>query len=65
MVLKLKRDSSLFKGAMVNIAKFILLHIALNGSYCKVWQFHFTKFNGDCYEVRQFVLFPNAKVVIA
>ena len=24
-----------------------------------------TKFNGDCNEVRQFVLFPNAKVVIA
>ena len=24
---------------MANVAKFILLHIALNGSYCKVWQF--------------------------
>ena len=39
MVLIIKKDSSLLKSAMANVAKFILLHIALNGSYCKVWQF--------------------------
>ena len=66
MVLVIKRDSSLLKSAIANVAKFILLHIALNGSYCKVWQFILlqssTAIVTKCVSSS---LFPSAKVVIA